>query len=268
MVVNASAQIPVTNSGTAPITFDSPLATTEWATLTHGIGTDTSTYFTPASVDAAAQTIDQSQVADALPATTVNGNSQAAQHNTSSAYLLTRPTGIGAVVLKATLRNTSRLGIFSIKVSYDFDVPALPAYETAPGHRAFWSPTGQTNSWNLLTNFSGLNARASVNETIRFSTPWTPNSDIYLLWLDDNATTGPEGAYTIDNFTVSDVSTLRISFNPLTGAITVKWAGSGVLQTAPTLENFATDFSDVSGNSNSYIFTPQANSQSFFNLRP
>ena len=221
VALHASGQIQVGISGASPITFDTPPATGDWATRSNGIGTDAATYFTPASVDAAAQTIDQSLVTNALHTTiTDSSTSQSAQHSSSGARLLTQPTGIGAVVLKATLRNTSGVGFYSIRISYDFEVPGISFTETVPGHRAFWSATGQTNGWILLTNFSGLNAPASVHETIRFSTPWGPNTDLYLLWLDDNAVTGPDGAYTIDNFAVSEVSTVSISLNPSTGAIT------------------------------------------------
>ena len=269
----AIAQIPVAVNGTPTISFDIPLSATEWATLPNGIGTDVGTYLTPGDLEAAAQTIDQSQVTAALPTTGIYGTSQAARHNTNATRLVTQPTGIGAVVLKATLRNTSGLSLFSIKITYDYDVVTTPAFETAPGHRAFWSQTGQTNSWRALTNLSGLNAPATLNEAIHFSPAWAPNTDIYLLWLDDNAITGPEGAYTIDNFTVSDVihgdfiSRLNISLNSSNGMVQVSWNGAGILQQATTLLNSGTFWADVFTTSNSYSFTPSPSSAQFFRLR-
>ncbi|MEP6663065.1 MAG: hypothetical protein ABJC04_05305 [Verrucomicrobiota bacterium] len=204
---NALAQISVGLGGTsATITFDSSpvLPATEWASSPTGIGANSDSYFTAADVIAAVQTVNQNSLTNALSRITVNGLSEDARHNTAAGYLVTQSTSEGALLLKATLRNTSGQTISHITVNYNFGVALASSTESAPGHQVFFSTNGAANSWQFIPPFSGLNTPAFVSATLSVG-QWLPNTDLYLLWADDNNGEGPDAAYTIDNFSVSNV---------------------------------------------------------------
>lgn len=265
----SQGQISVGLFGSPANPFTNPPPASEWATRDTFVG-DSTTYNTPASLDIGAQTFDQSTITNALLATTVDGNARLARHNTAQSYLVTRPEGPPAMVLKATLRNTSAAGISSITVSYDFTVSIVGPHETAPGHRVFFSLTGQSNTWQLIPSFSGLTNATNVRATLSFEV-WPNNTDLYLLWLDDNAVTNPEGAHTIDNFAVSEVQLAiprpTIVRNAATGEITIAWS-SGTLVETTQLLNGGTVWTDVPGNPTSpYTFTPAPGTQLFFAVR-
>jgi hypothetical protein len=60
---------------------------------------------------------------------------------------------------------------------------------------------------------------------------------------------------------------LKISRNAETGQITVSWTGAGTLQQATSL-GASTEWTDVPGNPNPYVFTPGAGNETrFFSLR-
>ncbi len=194
------AQISVGPTGVGPIDFSTtPLPPSEWATLDITTG-NAGTYSNPAAVDAGAQTLDQSTITTPLGIATANGTARLARQNTTAGYLVTQPTGVPAAVLKATLRNTSGATLTDITVSYNFIVAVAGVTDEAPGHRVFYSTTGLPDSWQLLPSLSGLTASAAVSAGITLN--WLDNTDIYLLWLDDNNQTGADGAFAIDNFAV------------------------------------------------------------------
>ncbi len=75
-----------------------------------------------------------------------------------------------------------------------------------PAHRVYWSLTGAADSWTAIESLSTGTAghlTASVDVGA-----WAPGGNLYILWADDNgpsSDTAPqkEGAYTIDNFSVT-----------------------------------------------------------------
>ena len=103
IVANALAQISAGMNGTPTITFDASriLPASEWATTTNGIiPGDSAILFSLASVDAAAQTVDQSSIDMPLARITSNTFFRAARHNTNGGYLITQPTTVTAVPIK------------------------------------------------------------------------------------------------------------------------------------------------------------------------
>ena len=197
------AQILVGAGGAGPFGFG-PTETpppTDWATLDITTGS-ASTYETPAAVDAAAQTFDQSTITTQLPTIGGIGTARLTRHSTNNQYLFTQPTGVPLGVLKATLRNNSGAQISGITVSYNYIVALAGVTDQVPGHRAFYSTNGLPNTWQPLPAFSGLTASAFVSAGIPLET-WIDGSDIYLLWLDDNNLTGNDGSFAIDNFSVA-----------------------------------------------------------------
>ena len=76
-----------------------------------------------------------------------------------------------------------------------------------PGHRAFYSLSGLPNSWLPIPQFSGLTVSTTALAVLNLS--WNAGSNLFLLWVDDNAL-GSDGAYGIDNFAVTPVINTNI----------------------------------------------------------
>ena len=203
VTASLQGQISVGPSGYPANPFTNTPPASEWATLDITV-VSSSTYASPAALDAAAQTFDQSTITTPLPLTSANGTSRLARHNTTGTYLVTQPTGVPAAVLKATLRNTSGSGIGSIIVSYDYTIPVAPGTDECTGQRVFYSLSGTPNSWILIPEFSGITTAGSLSATLSLGF-WTNNTDMYILVLDDNNLTGADGAFAIDNFAIGNV---------------------------------------------------------------
>jgi hypothetical protein len=60
---------------------------------------------------------------------------------------------------------------------------------------------------------------------------------------------------------------LHITRDGITGQITISWSGSGTLQETADLQSPTTQWNDVPGNPNPYVFTPTGDRR-FFSLRP
>jgi hypothetical protein len=162
------------------------------------------TYQTPEALDAGAQTLDQATIVTPLPITTANGTARLARHNTTAGYLVTQPTGVPMAVLLARLRNDAGGGITSFTVRYDYTIPVAPVTDEIPGQRVFYSLSGAPDSWTLIPEFSGITTAGSLSATLSPGI-WPNNTDLYLLFLDDNNLTGADGAFAIDNFVVTNV---------------------------------------------------------------
>lgn len=203
--LGAQAQISVNLGGSLLYDFSTTPTASEFASTNNfNNGGGAGAYANPAQVAAAIQGLNQTSVGAALLTSAANGTSTSVRHNTAGAYLISQPTTVAVGLLKATLRNNSGGQVSHIDVSYNFDVPVAPGAETAPGHEVFFSTNGLAGSWVPIPNFSGLTAATAVSATL-FVGVWEPNTDIYLLWADDNSSTGTDGGYSIDNFQVQNV---------------------------------------------------------------
>jgi len=234
--VLSPAQIFVGSGGLpAPLTFGSApaLLAVEWASSTTGIPGDGSTYTTAGDVSNAVQNLTQSSVVRTLERITADSTFEAARHNTAAGYVITQPTTVGIGLLKATLRNTSSQAFSHINVSYNFGFIGAPGLESAPGHQVFFSTNGLPGSWRFIPAFSSLSNAAPVNASI-FLGQWLPNTDIYLLWADDNAPTSSEPGHTIDNFSVGGTVVTNVSL-PL--SITLTAPAHGTLAFTPVTVN-------------------------------
>ncbi len=201
---SASAQILVGGGGAGPITFDSELLPSEWATTDFGTGA-ADTYDNPAEVDAGVQTLDATTIITALVRTNVVGTSRLGRHRTNgtTTYVYTQPTGVPISVIKATLRNNTGADVNALTVSYDYSVITAPVTDEAPGQRVFYSFTGAPASWQPIPEFSGKTANAVLTAGLTFGSPWVSGTDMFILWADDNNLTGTDGGFAIDNFTVA-----------------------------------------------------------------
>ena len=210
----AAAQLAVGPGGLATQTFPTNPIVAEWSTVSIA-PSSAPNITTGVALDAAVQTNTAANVNAALTTdvtTPVPGTAGTARWSTNGLYLQTRPTGNSYTLLMATLRNNTGSNILSLNVSYDLGAlvsATAGIVEEVPGHRAFFSLTGGTGTWVRIPSFdstSPSNAGPKI-ATLTLGN-WAPTSNLFLLWADDNgsaSTADPtaEGAYTIDNFSVT-----------------------------------------------------------------
>ena len=126
----------------------------------------------------------------------------------SNGFVGTTPTGNGGNLLMVTLSNNTGATVTSLTIGYDLGLQngnvLTPEVEFA-GHRVYWSLTGTANSWNPIGDF-GIRGTAGgvTNQTQAFSltapvAAWANGTNAFILWLDDNAATNPDGLYSLDN---------------------------------------------------------------------
>jgi hypothetical protein len=203
------AAISVGPSGSSgPLTFNTLPAVTDWSTISVAGGAGDFT-------DAA--TLDASVIANTT-ATAVNAvltssgtqppsQSAAARWNSAGFYLQTRPTGVGYLILMATVQNNTGSGQSRLVITYDWNQRNnIPVNESVAGHRVYYSMTGEAGSWILipeLSTFDNNSAAQLLSADITLPSTWANGANVYVIWVDDNGpggTTDPmEGAYTIDN---------------------------------------------------------------------
>ena len=118
----------------------------------------------------------------------------------TNGYVQTRPTGNAYTLLKATLLNATGTNATSIRVNYLFSQPVV-ATEAVNGLVAFYSLTGEANSWTLIPQLS-TNNPGTLTADVTLTAPWNDGSILYLLWVDDNGAPSPDTANQIDNFFV------------------------------------------------------------------
>ena len=190
----SQAQIVVPDAGVGPLTFDATPPATEWATFS--ITGAAGTLNTDANVDAAVAPLTQAGITAALGTTAAEppGTLATFRRHTARNSLFSRPTGNNASVLKASLQNGSANAKSGVRVSYDLD-QTNPITEQIPGHRVYWSLDGSANSWQAVGNFSTV---GPITFDVNVGS-WPSSGALYLLWVDDNANPGTDGAFLIDN---------------------------------------------------------------------
>jgi len=139
-----------------------------------------------------------------------------------------------------------------------------------PGHRAFFSLTGASNSWQLIPEFSGKTNAGSRDAVLDLGT-WAAGAPLYILWAQDNSSRSPDTCYTIDNFRVplGDPFPPRLFIERIGGSVRVTWIGSGILQSATSLAPppvVPIQWNDVAGVTSGFI-TNATNGALFFRLR-
>ncbi len=187
------------NSGSGTLTFDTAPLAGQWSTFDITTG-DSSTLSNATTMDAAAQALSASNIATALVAGTDTTNRLAQYYNQA---LYTRPTGVPAVVLMATLRNMTGSAINGLTIAYDYGMSAGGG-EQVPGHRVYYSMTGLVNTWTVVPALCSATPGTLTTNVDLSGTPLVADAVMYVLWLDDNATSTEE-INTIDNvsFTIN-----------------------------------------------------------------
>ena len=228
---------------------------------------------TPAAVDAEIRKVTATNVTQSLPAdaTLPPPISPVFQWNTDGQFIQSRPTGTRLNLLMAKLRNNTGGPVTSFEVAYDFAEVLGKVGEEVPGLRAFYSLTGASDSWVAVP---ALNSATNGPLTATLNvTNWPAGGALWLLWGDDNAS-GSEGAYTIDNFAVSNVVPLVQPALSITqsvaGTVTLNWTEAGfTLQQSVALLGTNTPWADVPGPVTTGPFqTNNPVGSQFYRLRP
>lgn len=225
---NANAAIPVPAGGAGPFDFSATPDVADWSTL--GFGTAAGNVADSAALDAAVALRAATDIITVLgtSATLPPSANEIARRNTAANYLQTRPTNRDYLLLMATLQNTSGASAVGLTVTYDYGVPVV-GVEQIPGHQVYYSLDGTAGSWQPIGALSGLNADTpGLSTTVALSSPWADGALLYLLWADDNANGGTEGAYTIDNITFTPLTTGQ----PTTVTLTAPTNGQVVVKSS------------------------------------
>jgi hypothetical protein len=265
----AMGALSVGPGGLAPQTFDELPPADEWAW--QSIVGNSGFIVSVAGLDLAVQTNAAGRITNQLvnmPSATPFG---AAAWNSTEKNIYTGPAGIAAQLLMATLRNDSGGEIHVLPVAYDFGVATFVAPEEVPGHRAFFSLTGASNSWQLIPEFSGKTNAGSRDAVLDLGT-WAAGAPLYILWAQDNSSRSPDTCYSIDNFHVpiGDPFPPRLAIERIGGdGVRVTWTGGGILQFATSLAAppvVPIQWNNVPGATSGFI-TNAAPGALFFRLR-
>lgn len=197
--------------GTVTETFSAQPPATSWSTTAVGtpFGTGSGNITDNATADALIANVTRGFVSSqhTLGATAGTIALQNESRYYTDGFIGTAPTGVDGNLTMVTLTNSTGINLASLAVRYDLGIQngdVLTPEEIA-GHRVYWSLTGNANSWNPIGNFGFQGAvgnPATQTQSVNFNVPfttWAAGTDAYILWLDDNAVTNPDGLYSLDN---------------------------------------------------------------------
>ena len=204
---NAIAALPIGPSGTVSVNFGSvPLVSDGWAT--YAIAGGSGDVSTADQLDAAVQTISASIINGQIVSDAGNppAATGSATWSSSGQYIQTRPTGVRATLLMVDLQNSTGNSAASITISYDFTT-TVPVTEEIIGVRAYYSLSGDVNSWTVIPAFSSGGV-GRLNATLNIS--WPNGAHLYIVWADDNGSGTPDTACQFDNFTVNVTSAIQV----------------------------------------------------------
>ncbi|MDB6035876.1 MAG: hydrolase, partial [Verrucomicrobiales bacterium] len=142
------------------------------------------------------------------PVTADSGNPPAKAGNavwsSSGQYLQLRPTGNRYTVLMGKFLNSTGTNASQIRISYFYTIAAGGTPEDSQGLRAYFSLTGQANSWTSVPAFNSFSsANSSVLLSANLAVNWTNGGSFYFLLADDNSSaSGDDVANQFDNFSL------------------------------------------------------------------
>ena len=200
----SQASIIVIN-GSVTETFSVLPPANNWSTTTGLFGSNAANITSDATADALVGTpaapsgtvtnaLLNAQLTSIAGSTIVTGN-QSRYYD--AGFIGTTPTGVDATLTMVTLTNGTGVNLSTFNITYDLaSQNAATQVETEiPGHRVYFSLTGNANSWNPIGDFGTLGS-VSVNAAVG---SWAAGTNAYVLWLDDNSVTNPDALYSIDN---------------------------------------------------------------------
>jgi len=152
--------VPLGPAGSGTISFSTyPNILEGWYTAFNG---GVSADFTDTTgLDAAAQTnvgaAFTQQLGASATATPSISSSPIARWNSTLGVIETVPTGVGYVSLLAKLRNDSGADQSTLNIAYELNelnADGTTVMEEVPGHRVFYSLSGDAETWTLIPEFS------------------------------------------------------------------------------------------------------------------
>jgi acid phosphatase type 7 len=182
--------------------FGSLPAASEWSTLNEA-GSAADTYDLTNYV----QTLAAGSIVTAL----VDGSSSDPPVNTGlaqwtsagGAYLYSAPTGNKLTVLLTKLVNFTGTNATRARVAYDLAIKGSGVEAECPGLRAFYSLSGQPNSWVAIPEFSSASpVTGTLAADLLFGSAWADGAGLWLLWADDNGNGLADPGFALDNFSV------------------------------------------------------------------
>ncbi len=193
-------------AGSGAQTFDTLPAANQWSTLSvAGAAGDVEG---DAALDAAVNGIAADSIGNTLPSQVGSGTNGNAYWRSGDQKLGTQPSGNKMTLLMATLQNDSGSTLDALTVSYTLGLHGITPGESLKGHRLYWSKTGATGSWTAAGDFLLTTAGSTTNvNAVLTSLAWAHAGMLYVVWVDDNGSTNPDGDYTIDG----------VSFTPFSG---------------------------------------------------
>src|SRR6185436_6683827 len=208
-----SSEIRVGAGGTSLDFATYPAIVRGWFTLGHPGGNGD--IVDDAGLDAAVQnssvTAINQQVGESSTVSPSISSSSIARWNSALNVIETVASGPSYISLLARLRNTSGTDQSTLTLTYDFNelhAVDTTVVEEVPGHRVYYSFTGDAASWQLIPELSSVGTPGTLGAT-RHLVSWPNGSLLYVLWADDNANANrsnsndEEGGYTLDNVTFS-----------------------------------------------------------------
>lgn len=216
--------IPVGPAGSGTFTFSSyPNVLEGWFThLNGGGGGD---IIDAPALDAAAQTNAAAaftqQLGTSATITPSISASPLARWNSALQAVETVATSAGYVSLLARLRNDSGVAQSTLTIACDLNelhAAGTTVEEEVPGHRVFFSLTGEPGTWTLIPELSNGGTPGTLVASLNLGA-WPAGGLLHVLWTDDNANATrndantEEGGYTLDNvsFSFGTLSGVNIS---------------------------------------------------------
>ena len=126
-----------------------------------------------------------------------------AQWSSTGLYIQTRPSGGRYTVIMGKFVNDTRSNATEIAISYTRTFAGNPALEdTNKGTRVYYSLTGASNSWINLEAFNTTATNGSLNLSTNLAVDWPYGTNLFVLWVDDNALPATDVANQMDNFSL------------------------------------------------------------------
>jgi len=181
--------------------FATQPAQADWASANRsGLSND------PYDMDAEASTnVPVAQFTNAVVVSSGNPPGALANASWSSTglYLQTRPSSSRYVMLLGKFVNQTGTNATEIALSYRLNFAGTAAAEdTNKGTRVYYSLTGATGSWVNIPAFNTTNNSGSYVLSTNMPIDWPYRSNLFLLWMDDNAVAPTDTANQIDNFSL------------------------------------------------------------------
>ena len=132
------------------------------------------------------------------------GSNSSARYATDLGALHTHATGGGYVPLVATVKNSTGVTLDSVSLAYDFNASGTGG-GPLPGYRVYYSTTGLANSWINIPSFNNAVTVQAYSTSIA-GLNLANDSNLYVLWADDDYDGISEPGYTLDNVSWTGVT--------------------------------------------------------------